>query len=358
MNRKSPAVARASLLALLLVANCSLYYSRSDHRYPPTAGPADLRLSMSMLRQELAAGEPFFVTLAMHNMTDSVCTWGPVGPAGFHLVGAAGDTWDYRPYDALVDCWAVGGPPPFFAVQPHDSVYWHSVLWPQRFFRRRDTSVLDAGSYRLFGRVHQLWVVKDRKWARLPFMPSESIPVAIMSDSSPAWLETYRGLLDRWFDGRRTGGDWDKKKAAGETLLTIMQNLPGDEDSPILTLGYQLADMARFGGHWAEALTTCESILARHPSGMLAEDLGAELPQFYHMTQRRQTADSLVRVFVSRYPQNAAALSYDEGRWLWFGRAPVPLTWYRHRRLFWGLPGPWSAWREEKPFRLPPGSSD
>jgi hypothetical protein len=183
--------------------------------------------------------------------------------------------------------------------------------------------------------VHQPLVVKDRKWARLPFMPSESIPVAVMSDSSPAWLGTCRGLLDGWFDGRRTGGDWEKKKAAGETLLTVMQNLPVDEDSPMATLGYQLADVARFVGHCAEVLTTCESILARHPSGMLAEDLSAELPQFYHMTQRRQTADSLVRVFVSRYPQNAAALSYDEGRGLWYGRTPVPPTWYRHRRLFW-----------------------
>jgi len=311
---------------------------------------------MSLLKEQVGAGEPFVVTLAMHNTTDSVCTWGPVVPAGFHLVGSAGDTWDYQPYDALVDCWAVGGPPPFFGVQPHDSVYWHRVLWPQRFFRRRDTTGLGAGPYRLIGRVHQLWVVKDRKWARMPFMPSESIPVAIMSDLGQARLGTYRGLLDKWFDGRRTGGDWDKKKAAGETLLTIMETLRVEVDSSVLTLGYQLADIARFGGHWEEVLAICESILARHPPGMLTEDLGAELPGFYQMTRRRQTADSLVRVFVSRYPQNAAALSYDEGRWLWYDRTPVPPTWYRHRRPILGLPGPWGPWRVEKPFRFRPES--
>jgi len=346
------------LPALLFISGCGLHYSRTDHRYPSTAGPVDLRLSMSLPKEQVGAGEPFFVTLAMHNTADSACTWGPVAPAAFQLVGVAGDTWDYKPRDYAVDCWSVGGPPPFFGVRTCDSVYWHSVLWPQRFFRRRDTSVLGAGSYRLIGRVDQLWVGKDRKWARMPFTPSESIPVTIASNSSPTWLEPYRGLLDRWFDGRRTGGDWDRKKAAGETLLTIMKTLPAEVDSSVLTLGYQLADIARFAGHWDEVLAICESILSRHPPGMLTEDLGAELPDFYQMTRRRQIADSLVRVFVSRYPQNAAALSHDEGRWLWYDRTPVPPTWHRYRRPFLGLPGPWSKWREEKPFRphRPPAS--
>jgi hypothetical protein len=245
----------------------------------------------------------------------------------------------------------VGGPPPFFRVQAHDSVYWHDVLWPQRFFCRRDTAVLSAGSYAFIGTVHQLFVLKDGTFTRMPFMPSETIPVTIGPHSGSEWLGSYRSLLDRWFDGRRTGGDWDKKKAAGEALLTIMKSLPVDVDPSVLTLGYQLADIADFDGHWAEALATCESILARQPSGMLAEDLSAELPKLYQMTQRRQITDSLVRAFVSEYPQNAAALSYDEGRWLWYDRAPVPPTWYRHRCLFLGLPGPWSRWREEKPFR-------
>jgi len=125
---------RALILVPLLAVNCSLYYSRTDHRYPPTAGPSELRLSMNLQKKQVGAGEPFVATLAMHNLTDSVCTWGPVGPAGFDLVVATGDTWYYQPYDAAIDCWPVGVPPPFFGVQPHDSVYWHSVLWPQRFF--------------------------------------------------------------------------------------------------------------------------------------------------------------------------------------------------------------------------------
>jgi len=306
---------------------------------------------MSLPKQQVSAGEPFFVTLSMLNTTDSVCNWGPVALSGFQLIGLDGDTYDYRPYDWVIDSWSVGGPPPFFGVQPHDSVYWHYVLWPQRFLRRRDTSGLGSGLYRFVGNVHQNLVLKDRRWSRMPFMPSDTIPVTLVSDSSLEWLGPYRGLLERWFDGTRTGGDWDKKKAAGETLLTIMETLPVDVDSSVLTLSYQLADLAEFDNHWAEALTICESILARHPSAMLAEDLGAELPKLYQMTQRRQTADSLVRVFVSKYPRNAAALSYDEGRWLWYERTHVPPTWYRHRSRILGLPCPWSAWREEKPFR-------
>jgi hypothetical protein len=347
--KQGPAVLRMSPLALLLIVSCGLHYSRSDYRYPPTAVPGELRMSMSVSELRVRAGEPFVVTVSMLNAVDTVSVWGPTAPAGFHLIGSAGDTWDWRPYDYLVDCWSAGGPPPLYGVRPHDSVYWQYVLWPQRFFRRRDTSLttLRAGSYQLVGRVHSYWVLKDGTPERMPFMPSESIPVAIASDSSPAWLERYRGLLDRWFNG----GDWDKKRAAGETLMTVMQTQV-DADSFLLTLGCQLSDIAEFGGHWTEALTICESILARRPPGILTEDLWGELPRLYQMTQQRQIADSLVRVFVSRYPQNAAALSYDEGRWLWYERAPVPPTWHRHRRLFLGLPAGWSAWREEKPARL------
>ncbi|HTW91437.1 MAG TPA: hypothetical protein VMH22_06970 [bacterium] len=306
---------------------------------------------MSIQKQLVRAGEPFLVTVAMHNTTDTVCIWGYVALSGFQLVGLRGDTWDYRPYDWVEGRWGVGGPPPFFGVRPHDSVYEHCALWPRRFFHRSDTtmSMLCAGSYRLIGGAWQFWVLKDSTWARMPFMPSESIPVSIVSDSGPGYLGAYQGLLDRWFYRSRTRADWKQKKAAGETLLTAMQSLPVDADSALLTVGYQLADLAEYGGHWTEAPAICESIIARHPPGTLAEDLGGYLPRMYELNQMRQTADSLVRVFVLRYPRNVAALSYEEGRWLWYERLPLPPVWVRWRSPFLGLPGPWSPWCEEAP---------
>jgi hypothetical protein len=159
-------------------------------------------------------------------------------------------------------------------------------------------------------------------------------------------------LLDRWFDLR----DWDGKKAAGETLLTLMQALPAGADSALLTLGYLLPDMPDFMSHRAEVIAVSESILTRYPTGLLAEELHAALPAFHGARADSLTGDSLVRAFVSMYPRNAAALTYEEGRWLWYERLPTPPVMARFRRPFLGLPGPWGRWHVHKPIRFRPAT--
>jgi hypothetical protein len=326
---------------------------------PPTAGPAELRLSMVLRERRVRAGEPLFVTVSIVNTTDSVCTaalgnWAHEGPAGFVLVGQTGDTWGYRPHVGLVSSWGMLGPG-LFGIKPHDSVYRRYVIWPQAFFRDRDKPTLDGGQYQFVGKIWQQWVREDGTPSHVPFMPAETIPVTIVPDSGrPAWLGPYRGLLDRWFDVR--DGNWDRKAAAGETLLTVLHALPAGADSALLTLGHLLPDITDFVSHRPEAIIISESILARHPLGLLAEDLRGALPSLHDVRAESQTGDSLVSVFVSMYPRNTAALSYEEGRWLWYERIPTPPVMARFRRPFLGLPGPWGPWHEHKPIRLHPAT--
>ncbi|MBM3331145.1 hypothetical protein FJY68_04735 [candidate division WOR-3 bacterium] len=117
-------------LPLALVLGCSLHFSRGEFRYPPTAGPAELRMSIVSREQHARAGEPFFVTVSVVNTTDSVCTaavgnWEYEGPATFVLIGQAGDTWDYRP-NIIAGLRVLLGPS-FFGIEPHDSLYRHYV---------------------------------------------------------------------------------------------------------------------------------------------------------------------------------------------------------------------------------------
>lgn len=361
VHGKAPASGVALRVALvcawtiLCASGCFYRYRRYETLFPATAGPGQLALSLSVPKRQIRAGQPFVVTVALVNQTDTVCIaplggWAYDGPAGLKLVGPRGDTWVHRRKGGVLAMGWLG--PGLFGIGPRDSVYRRYTLWPQTFFHGRDSSRLPVGSYELLSQVGQRWILDRTTRQDTWFTLTDTIWVIVVHDSDFAVrFEPYRGLLDRWFDPdpyRR-----NLEKAARETLLSLSSKLVPDRDSSLGYVGGLLMDIAVYQGPTNEGMIVAQRMREAYPSGHFHENASEMLPRLSWTHDDTATSDSLLQQLLMRYPKNAAALSYMEGRRLWYTRYPVPPMQMRRRCSFLGIPGAWGPWTYWRWHRLP-----
>jgi hypothetical protein len=300
MMPKTLPVLLVSAVAALLTSDCAPHRWRI--RYPATAGPGDLKLTLSPSLVSVRTREPLLVSLTLHNITDSVQTIHlqyPVYLPELHLVSSDGDTWDYG---HLRYMWSMAmDPDAFYRIAPHDSIYWHYLLWPQRFFSRRGREDWPgAGRYSLSCRFFTSRYSRCEESPE-PWYLCDTAEVHINDDPDLlARLEPYNALLDSWFRRDWPGNDPD------ESLLARSGEISENFDSSFVYLEYLLPDIClELQKHRQQALGLAQRFIAKYPNHLLSEEMRGTLALL-------STSD-----FLSAYPRNAAALRHAEGRQTW-----------------------------------------